>query len=129
MSSNEAYFHIPRNLPHAATIALRLKSRLLESDWVADPNSSTLMKEAALLEGLLGQFRGGNDPSDQIGDEIATEAAEIGRRMVREIERLGIGEDRLGQLIRNLFECLGLGKEGAEISLRAGENPDSLMRP
>jgi hypothetical protein len=45
------------------------------------------------------------------------------------IEALGVGEDRLGQNVRNLFECLGLGQEGAEISLRAGEDPRSLMRP
>jgi hypothetical protein len=44
-------------------------------------------------------------------------------------ERDGIADDRLGQAVRNLFECLELGEEGAEISLRAGENPDSALRP
>ena len=27
------------------------------------------------------------------------------------------------------FECLELGEEGAEISLRAGEDPNSIQRP
>ena len=46
-----------------------------------------------------------------------------------EIERLKLGSDRLGQHVRNLFECLELGEEGAQISLRAGENPNSVQRP
>ena len=46
-----------------------------------------------------------------------------------EIEKAGAGADRLGQQVRNLFECLELGEEGAAISLRAGENPRSLLRP
>ena len=56
-------------------------------------------------------------------------AAASGRKLVEEIERMGIGEDRLGQAVRNLFECLGFAEEGAAISLRAGEDPNSLMRP
>ena len=40
-----------------------------------------------------------------------------------------VTSDRLGQLVRNYFECLELGAEGAEISLRAGEDPRSLQRP
>jgi hypothetical protein len=40
-----------------------------------------------------------------------------------------LGHDRLGQCVRNFFECLELGREGAAISLRAGENPRSMQRP
>jgi hypothetical protein len=36
--------------------------------------------------------------------------------------------DRLGQHVRNLFECLGLAEEGAQLSLKCGERPDSPMR-
>ena len=36
--------------------------------------------------------------------------------------------DKLGQCVRNLFECLGLPNEGRRVSLVCGENPDSLMR-
>jgi hypothetical protein len=53
----------------------------------------------------------------------------LGRQLVDAMEAARLGGDRLGQLVRNLFECLELGKEGAEISLRAGENPGSLQRP
>jgi len=48
---------------------------------------------------------------------------------VGEIEAAGYQGDRLGQSVRNLFECLGLAEEGAELSLRCGERPDSLLRP
>ena len=50
-------------------------------------------------------------------------------RWLADIERLHIGDDRLGQAVRNFFECLGLGVEGARLSLLAGENPDSALRP
>jgi hypothetical protein len=53
----------------------------------------------------------------------------MARELVALLEPTRLKGDRLGQLIRNLFECLELGKEGAEISLRAGENPNSLQRP
>ena len=46
-----------------------------------------------------------------------------------DIEKNKLGGDRLGQAVRNLFECLALGEEGAAISLRAGENPRSTLRP
>jgi len=36
--------------------------------------------------------------------------------------------DRLGQLVRNFFECLGLAEEGAQLALRCGERPDSPLR-
>ena len=53
----------------------------------------------------------------------------LGRLLVDHIERDQLGHDRLGQGIRNLFECLELGREGAVISLRAGEDPRSFQRP
>jgi hypothetical protein len=45
------------------------------------------------------------------------------------IEEDGLQSDRLGQWVRNLFECLEKAEEGLEISLRAGEDPNSLQRP
>jgi hypothetical protein len=36
--------------------------------------------------------------------------------------------ERLGQYVRNLFECLGLAEEGALHSLPCGERPDSPLR-
>jgi hypothetical protein len=60
---------------------------------------------------------------------VIAEVVALARKMVDAFERDGIADDRLGQAVRNLFECLELGAEGAEISLRAGENPDSALRP
>jgi hypothetical protein len=55
--------------------------------------------------------------------------ADLARALVDQIERAGAGSDRLGQHVRNFFECLSLGEEGAAISLRAGEDPNSIQRP
>ena len=38
-------------------------------------------------------------------------------------------QNRIGQCVRNLFECLGLAAEGAALSLTCGERPDSPLRP
>ena len=60
---------------------------------------------------------------------VADEVAAVARRLMDEIEQVGYRGDHLGQYVRNLFECLGLAAEGAELSLRCGERPDSLLRP
>jgi len=80
----------------------------------------------------LSSFLFRNIPSDDNPPnamDVRDQAAAMGRELVDAIEAAHISGDRLGQLVRNLFECLELGKEGAEISLRAGENPNSLQRP
>jgi hypothetical protein len=69
-----------------------------------------------------------NGPADA-AERARQSAAALGRGIVADIESSGVGYDRLGQAVRNLFECLALGEEGAQISLRAGENPGSTMRP
>ncbi len=124
-----AFFDIPRNLPHAATIAKRIGRRLSAAGFESNPDAEELVEIVLKLVDLLVEFEGGEDPPDDVAAPVAEQAAALARRAVDEIERLGLGEDRLGQAVRNLFECLGLGKEGAEISLRAGENPASLTRP
>ncbi len=68
------------------------------------------------------------NPGEAEGVEMRDKAAAVARQLVDELEAAGIAGDRLGQYIRNLFECLELGEEGAAISLTAGENPESLMR-
>jgi hypothetical protein len=50
------------------------------------------------------------------------------RSLVAAIVETTARGDRLGQLVRNLFECLGLPAEGAELALRCGEHPDSPLR-
>lgn len=123
-----AHFDIPLDIPHAGRIADRLLSligRSLEEFQIDGP---ALMEKAEQLWTLLFRFTGEEDnPSEAL--RLRDEAAVLGRELVTEMERAGLATDRLGQLVRNLFECLELGAEGAEISLRAGENPQSLQRP
>ena len=121
----EPFFDVPLNLPHATTIALRLVTQLerLTSD---EPT----LDLADRLIGVLApwQVADANPPPGE-AKPVVDECAALARAIVVECERLSVRDDRLGQMARNLFECLELGAEGAEISLRAGENPDSLMRP
>jgi hypothetical protein len=108
------------NLSHAATVAGRVVFHLQRRSAPAE-----LLGRANHLAHRLAPYR----DSEENPPEAVPELAEIGRKIVEEIERLKIGDDRLGQTIRNLFECLELSKEGAELSLRAGENPRSPLRP
>ena len=124
-----AHFQIPRNLPHAATLARRIHSRLVTMGVAENPEATVLMSHMEAIQELLDPYDGGEEPPEAQGLQVAEETAAVGREAVAEIERIGAGEDRLGQWIRNLYECLGMGEEGAALSLRAGENPDSLMRP
>lgn len=120
-----AYFRIPLNLPHAATIATRVlyHLRLVCSD-------PEVLGRATRLVLLLEPWRDKEDNGPAEAAEPArVEAAALGRVIVDDIEKGRYGGDRLGQAVRNLFECLTLGEEGAAISLRAGENPRSTLRP
>ncbi len=124
-----AFYNVPVNLPHAATLANRIELRLAALQVLERPEAEQLLMLIEALQEKIGKYEGANDPSDEETRVVVEESAVIARQIVDEIEQLQVGEDRLGQLIRNLFECMGLGKEGAEISLRAGENPGSLLRP
>lgn len=124
-----AFYNVPVNLPHAATVANRIEARLAAMQVFDNPEAEALIVLIDSLQETIGKYEGADDPSDKESEEVVEKAAAISRNIVNEIERLNAGEDRLGQLVRNLFECLGLGKEGAEISLRAGEDPNSLLRP
>jgi hypothetical protein len=84
---------------------------------------------AERLDGMLFKYvEEDENPGAQEAAEMKDKAASVARQLVDQLEAAQIAGDRLGQYIRNLFECLELGEEGAEISLRAGERPDSLMR-
>lgn len=124
-----AFYNVPVNLPHAATLANRIELRLAAMQVFDNPEAEPLMVLIENLQEMIGKYEGAEDPPDKESEEVVERAAIIARNIVNEIEQLNAGEDRLGQLIRNLFECFGLGKEGAEISLRAGEDPNSLLRP
>lgn len=122
------YFDIPLDLPHAGRIADRILvivQRHAEEKGVEAPEA---IDAAERLWSLLFRYSGEDDnPADAM--KIRDEAAALGRELVDAVIAANLTSDRLGQLVRNFFECLELGKEGAEISLRAGENPRSLQRP
>jgi hypothetical protein len=118
-------FNLPLNLPHAATIAHRLLHHLRGRGAPVE----SLERSGGLIV-LLEPWRDleDNGPAET-AEKARQAAAALGRALVDEIEKSGVGYDRLGQAVRNLFECLSMGEEGALLSLRAGENPGSLMRP
>jgi len=122
----DPYFKIPLNLPHAATIAVRILYHLRQSLTPA-PEA---VERAAELVVILDAYRERED-NGPVSDQphVVEETLRLGRLIVDEIEKTQAGHDRLGQAIRNLFELVEAGEEGAAISLRAGENPKSLLRP
>ena len=117
-----AYFQIPLNLPHADTVAGRIL-RLLQGHPELCRQAEELLEP--LLVYQLSQDYSANITTYQVRDR----AAERGRKLAEGIAASGLGRDRLGQCVRNLFECLELGEEGASLGLLAGENPDSMQRP
>ena len=128
-----AYFDIPLNLPHAGRIALRI-CRLVENRALGQGGNLAYLRlgeTADALETVFRPFQNGDDPpeGDAGTQRVQEEALRVGRNLAHEIAALGLHDDRLGQCIRNLFECLGRGQEGAERGLQAGENPLSLQRP
>jgi len=123
-----AHFDIPLDLPHAGRIADRIVALLEKHTEELGLDEPEVMELAEKLSGYL--FRNvSEDDNPPNAIAVRDEAAAIGRQLVEAMLAANISGDRLGQLVRNLFECLELGKEGAEISLRAGENPNSLQRP
>ncbi len=123
-----AHFDIPLDLPHAGRIADRIVALLEKHTEELGLDEPEVMELAEKLSGYL--FRNvSEDDNPPNAIVVRDEAAAIGRQLVEAMLAANISGDRLGQLVRNLFECLELGKEGAEISLRAGENPNSLQRP
>jgi hypothetical protein len=125
-----AHNDLPLNLPHAGRVAgriLDLLERHCEEHGIDAPD---VFRAAELLEALLSFYvHDGENPEESEAQKVTETAADLGRRLVAALEAANIRGDRLGQYVRNLFECLELGEEGAAISLRAGENPDSLQRP
>ena len=119
------HFKLPLNLPHAAEIAHRILYHMRGRD--AGPEA---LERLGGLIVLLEPWRDHEDNGPPEGAErVRQAAAALGRLVVDDIVATKVGYDRLGQAVRNLFECLAMGEEGAEISLRAGENPRSMMRP
>jgi hypothetical protein len=124
------YFDLPLNLPHAGRIAERI-GRLVEQYGLgSDLRWLPLAEITEELDRLLTPYRvADEDPPEGEAEPIRVRAAELGRQLASEAIKRDLREDRFGQCVRNLFECLALGEEGAILSLRVGENPRSLQRP
>ncbi len=120
------HFQLPLNLPHAGRIARRIVVVLRN----AGHDDAPAFAAALEMESLLAPYYDAEEnPPGPRALRIREQAALLGRRLVQNIASDGLGHDRLGQCVRNYFECLELGREGAELSLLAGENPGSLQRP
>lgn len=115
------------NLPHAHTIVSRLVRWFSVQEGVRPFDETCLPDLLADLDRLLRPYP--DDPPEAVAVRLADQVAGVARELVLEIEAAGFRGDRLGQCVRNLFECLGLGPEGAELALRCGERPDSPLRP
>jgi hypothetical protein len=131
MPGSVPFFHIPLNLPHAARVARRIGLLLRTPGRLPSAESAAAERIADQIEALLAPYAEADDnPPPPLASRVRDEVARVARQLVAEIEaNPGAGHDRLGQSVRNLFECLELGREGSLLGLRAGENPDSLQRP
>ena len=122
------HFDIPLDLPHAGRVADRILSLLERHCEENGVDAPELLEAAERVSNALFRYTDLDDnPPDAL--RIRDAVAVLARALVDEMERSHIAGDRLGQYVRNLFECLELGEEGAVSSLRAGENPASLQRP
>ncbi|MGH2396719.1 MAG: hypothetical protein ACRDFW_06965 [bacterium] len=126
MSASPAPRYVFMNLPHAHMILGRMVHAL---QWLEtpQPGETSVPELLAELDRLLQAYA--YDPPQAEAVEVAEAPAAVARRLVDEFVRIGYQGDRLGQCVRNLFECLGLPEEGADLSLLCGERPDSPMRP
>jgi hypothetical protein len=116
------------NLPHSRTVVQRI-GRMLEFLGALRPDARggpALQEAFDLLEKDAEPFD--EDPALEAAVTSADALAVRARGLVDALVAAEVRSDRLGQHVRNLFECLALAEEGAELSLRCGERPDSPMR-
>lgn len=120
------HFDVPLNLPHAGRVARRLVTFLHRDGRSTTAAANTALEIVELLDPY---YESDENPGRARAQQVRDEAATLARRFVEQVELDGLGHDRLGQAVRNLFECLELGREGSTLSLRAGEDPESMQRP
>ena len=117
------------NLPHARTIAQRIGRSLEALGAFGEVGNGHAAPLADAFDALEQRLRGfDEDPPAEEALRAADEAAALARALVAAILATPARGDRLGQHVRNLFECLGLPEEGAELALLCGEQPDSPLR-
>lgn len=117
----DRYFNLPVDLEHAMTVAERIERLLLE----LDRRPALSLKSARSLQAEILRALSTN-PDESAGIESITDRARALALAIRVDE---VQSDRIGQRVRNLFELIGLGKEGTMRGLECGEDPDSLQRP
>lgn len=129
MADQDYQRYVQINLPHARTIVARI-GRSLEAlgAFAEQGNGGALGLHAAFgkLEEEVRDFD--EDPPCDDALLAADAVAVRARALVAAILETSCRGDRLGQSVRNLFECLGLAEEGASLSLRCGERADSPLR-
>jgi hypothetical protein len=117
------------NLPHARTVAQRIGRSLEALSAFGEEGNGHGAPLAEAFDALERRLRGfDDDPPAESGLVAADEVAVLARALVEAILACAARGDRLGQNVRNLFECLGLPEEGAELALLCGERPDSPLR-
>jgi len=114
------------NLPHALTIVGRLIYYLAQKDQ-AEPGKVDVRDLLDEMERDLSPYT--IDPPIAEALAAAIDLGEKARAVADQIVLAGHRGDRLGQCVRNLFECLGYAEEGAQRSLECGERPESPLRP
>jgi hypothetical protein len=121
--------YVNLNLPHARTVIERI-GRTLEFLGAfpegRDGGKAILHHAFLALEKEAAPYD--DDPALDQALAAADTLAERAREVVTAILETPVRSDRLGQHVRNLFECLGLAEEGAEVSVHCGERPDSPLR-
>jgi hypothetical protein len=128
--SDEDYRRYVRiNLPHARTIVARIGRSLEAVGAFGEAGNGGAMALHDAFETLERQAQVfDEDPPEREAILAADALAAHGRALVDAIVETTARGDRLGQFVRNFFECLGLPEEGAELGLRCGEHPDSPLR-
>src|SRR5438552_4974717 len=114
-----AHFEIPLDLPHAGRLADRMLNLLERHCDESGVEAGAAMDTLERLSNLLFRYSANDEnPAGEEAVSVRDEAAILGRQFVDDLEAAGVQFDRLGQYVRNFFECLELGAEGAQISLR-----------
>jgi len=117
------------NLPHARTVLARIGRSLEALGAFGEAGNGGALALHQAFDALGKELEPfDEDPPEAQALRIADALAERGRELVAAILETPARSDRLGQHVRNLFECLGLPEEGAELALRCGERADSPLR-
>jgi hypothetical protein len=128
--SDEDYRRYVRiNLPHARTIVARIGRSLEALGAFGEAGNGGAIALHDAFEALERQAQLFDEDPPEKEALIAADALAVrGRALVDAIVGTNARSDRLGQFLRNFFECLGLPEEGAELALQCGERPDSPLR-